>query len=148
MSALSAAKTVLEADGTLLATATGGIYDYDETGRLGISRTTTPAAFDSNELIKPCVLLKSRSLRPDYILADDATQYVSAQEILEAWFYEDTGYTNILTMKARVYALLHTAALSGTFACYWIGDVQDQRDVDIDASVERSEYQVYLPQSV
>jgi hypothetical protein len=145
---LSAAKTILEADATLVAAATGGIWDYDETGRLGINRTTTPAAFDSNEILKPCVLLKLRSSTPDGILADDASQYTSVREMLEVWFYEEEGYTNIETMRNRVYALLHAQQLTGTFQVLWQGDVRGQRDVEMDASVERSDYLAITSKSV
>lgn len=148
MSVLSAAKTILEADATLVAAATGGIWDYDETGRLGINRTTTPAAFDSNEILKPCVLLKLRSSTPDGILADDASQYTSVREMLEVWFYEEEGYTNIETMRNRVYALLHAQQLTGTFQVLWQGDVRGQRDVEMDASVERSDYLAITSKSV
>jgi len=148
MSTLSAAKAILEADATLLAIATGGVWDFDETGRLGLSRTLTPAAFDANGLVKPCVLLKLRSSTPDHVLQDDAGQYSSLVEMLEVWFYEDTGYAHIETMRERVYALLHAQQLTGTFAVYWAGDVRDQRDIELDASVERSQYQVYRGRSV
>jgi len=148
MSTLSAAKTILEADATLLATATGGIWDFDETKRLGLSRTTTPTAFDSDLIIQPCVLLKLRSSTPDFILADDENQYVSAQEMLEAWFYESDGYANIETMRDRVYVLLHTVQLTGTFQVLWAGNFRPGiRDDDLDANVERSGYQVFLPKS-
>lgn len=148
MSALSAWKTILEADATLLATATGGIWDFDETGRLGLSRTLTPTAFDSNGIIKPCILVKLRTSTPDYILADDSNKYVSVQEFLEAWFYESSGYTNIETMRDRVFALTHTVQLTGTFQCFWAGNIRPGiRDDDLDAFVERSDYQVYLPKS-
>ena len=117
MSALAAAKAILEADATLLATATGGVWDFDETGRLGLSRQSTPAAFDANLTIKPCILVKSRSTNPDYILADDANKYVSTREILEIWLYQDSGYSTIETMKLRIHILLHTVQLVGTFVC-------------------------------
>jgi hypothetical protein len=147
LSALSAAKAILEADGTLLATATGGIWDFDETGRLGINRTTAPAAFDANEIIKPCVLLKLRSSEPDQALVDEGTRYQSVNEALEVWFYEDTGYSNIETMRDRVWILLHAVQLSGTFMCLWTGDVRQARDTDLDASVERSVYRVTTSKS-
>lgn len=140
MTTLSAAKAVLKADATLVAAATGGIWDWDETGRLGLSRTGTPTAWDSNLRIKPCVLLKLRSAEPDGSLRDDATQYSSVREMLECWFYQDTGYTAIETMRSRVYALLHAKQLSGTFQVLWAGDVRNQRDIALDASVERSDY--------
>lgn len=148
MSVLSAAKAILEADATLLATATGGIWDFDETGRLGINRTTTPAAFDANEIIQPCVLLKLRSSEPDQALVDEGARYQSVNEILEVWFYEDTGYSNIETMRDRVWALLHAVQLSGTFMCLWAGDVRQARDTDLDASVERSVFQAVTKKSV
>jgi len=147
LSALSAAKALLEADATLLATATGGVWDYDETGHLGINRTTTSAAFDSNEIIKPCVLLKSRSSEPDQSLVDEGARYQSTTEMLEAWFYEDDGYSNIEIMRDRVWVLLHAVQLSGTFMCLWAGDVRQARDTDLDASVERSVYQVVTKKS-
>jgi hypothetical protein len=143
MSVLAAVKTLLEADATLLATATGGVYDYDETGRDGISRTAaaTSAAFDANGIVKPCVLLKSRSETPDGILADDAERVVSAREMLEAWYYADSGFAAINTMKARVYTLLHATQVSGSFIVYWQGDIRfPVRDPDLDANVERSDY--------
>lgn len=147
MTTAATIKTLLEADGTLLATATGGVWDWAETGAEGISRTRTGAAFDSNELIQPCVLVKLRSSRPDYALADDDGQQVSVQDMVECWFYEFEGYTNINTMRERVYALLHAQQISGTFQVLWTGDGPQTRDSDLDASVQRSEYQVFRLQA-
>lgn len=144
MSTVSDAKAVLEADTAILvALATGGIYDYAETGPDGISRTTTPSAFDDNEIIKPCILLKSRGAVPDLALTDEGTQYLSVQEALEVWFYEDTGYTSIEAMRDRVYTLLHATQLANTFKLLWAGDVRSQRDTNVDANVERSEFTVH-----
>jgi len=147
VSALSAAKALLEADATLLATATGGMWDFDETGRLGINRTTTPAAFDANEILKPCVLLKLRSSEPNPLLQDEGARYSGVREMLEVWFYEDDGYSNIETIRDRVFSLLHAVQLSGTFMCLWAGDVRGPRDSDLNASVERSTYQVATKKS-
>ena len=147
MSALSAAKAILEADATLLATATGGIFDYTETGRQGLSRTITPTAFDSNGIIKPCVLLKLRDAIPDGQLADDASQYVSVRQILEAWFYADSSFAAIETMRDRVFTLLHGKQLTGTFVVRWAGDVRGQRDIELDAFLERSDYLVITKRS-
>lgn len=144
---VSAAKAVLEADITLSTVATGGIYDLDEAGPNGISRTITPSAFDDNEVIKPCVLVKLRSATPDGELEDEAEQYVSVREVLEVWFYEDSGYSNINTMRDRVYTLLHATQLLGTFKVLWAGDTRNQRDTELDANVERSEYAVYTYKS-
>jgi len=148
LSALSSIKTRLEADATLLATATGGIYDLAETGRLGINRTNTPSAFDSAGVIKPCVLLRLRSSTPDYVLQDDSNQYQSVREVVEVWFYEDSGYTAIETMRSRCYTLLHSKQVTGAFAIRWAGDIRSQIDFDLNASVERSDYSVVTYRSV
>lgn len=142
MTILSAAKTILEADATLLATATGGVYDFNETGALGVNRTLTTDAFDSNGLVKPSVLLRLRSSTPDGFINDDANQSRSSRDMLECWFYENAGYININTMRDRVYTLLHGVQLTGSFICYWDGDIRGQRDVDLDANVERTDYLV------
>ncbi|TXH53009.1 MAG: hypothetical protein E6Q97_14380 [Desulfurellales bacterium] len=148
MSTVEAMRSVLEADATLVALATGGIFSFTETGRLGINRTNTPAAFDSNGIIKPCVLLRLRSSTPDYVLQDDSNQYQSVREAVELWFYEDSGYSAIETMRSRCYALLHATQVTGVFAIRWAGDIRNQIDFDLNASVERSDYQVTTKRSV
>lgn len=144
MSARGTIKALLEADATLLATATGGVWDFDETGRLGISRETTAAAYSVAGIIKPCVLVKGRGARADGAINDDVAQIVSTREIVEIWFYQDIGYTTIRTMKARVYALLHGKRITGTFAVNWVGEIfTDMRDNEMgNISVERDDYQV------
>ncbi len=139
MSAVSTVKAVLEADATLLATATGGVWDYDETGRLGINRTTTPGAFGANGILKPCILVKGRSAVADGLLADDAAQYASVRETVELWLYEDAGTTAIETMASRARKDLHGVQLDGTFGCWWQQDI-DGRDDTMSASFRRSDY--------
>lgn len=148
MSALSAIKAILEADATLLAAATGGIWDLNETGRMGISRTGQPTAF-TNGIIKPCLLVKSRTYRPDGSLADDAIQYVSTQEFIEVWTYQDSGFVTIETMLGRVFVLLHGQQIEGTFRVVWQGDTRPGvRDDDLDANVVIANYMAVAKRSV
>lgn len=138
---LANAKAILEADATLLALATGGIYDWDETGRMGINRTNTPTAFTSG-IIKPCLLLKLASSVPFGGIADDPNKIVSVREMLEAWGYQDSGYATIKSMLDRVYTLLQGELLGG-FACHFAQKVQPPgRDIEMDASVEYDRYAV------
>lgn len=148
MTVLSTVKAILEADTTLLAAASGGVWDAAETGPDGINRTSTTAAFDSNLVIKPCVFLKLRSSVPDYILADDENQYVSVREMIEVWCYQNSGYATIETMRLRIYALLHAKQLAGTFAVRWQGDIQPFRDIDLKANGLRSDYLAVVKRSV
>lgn len=138
---LANAKTILEADATLLALATGGIYDFDETGRMGINRTNTPAAF-TNGIIKPCLLLKLRTSVAIDGLGDDPNRITAARDMLEVWAYQDSGYSTIKSMLARVYTLLQGKQLGG-FVCRWTMDLQPLRDIEMDANVQRSDFGVF-----
>jgi hypothetical protein len=140
---LANAKAILEADATLLALATGGIWDWDETGRMGINRsnTLTAAAFTSG-IIKPCVLLKLASSVPFGGIADDEAKLVSVREMLEVWAYQHTGYSTIKSMLDRAFTLLQGEQLGG-FSCRYAQKVQPPtRDIEMDASVEYDRYAI------
>lgn len=147
MSSEATFKAVLEADATLLATATGGIWSFDETGRKGLSRTGTTAAYDSNGVIQPCVLVSERAVNPEFSLQDNSNQYMSSRQIVEIYFYSDASFADIETMKDRVYVLLHATQPSGMFRCEWAGTTRGPRDTEIDAWVERDEYLCILKRS-
>lgn len=135
---------IVTALASVAATATGGIHTMDSTGRLGITRTTVPSAFTSG-IIKPCILVKQREtiLLPD--LHDTLPPLQSAKTVIELWFYQDSGYATIETMRNAVFPLLHGKQLDGAFQMFWVGDVRNNyRDTAIDASVERSDYELYL----
>jgi hypothetical protein len=148
MSIVATVKTVLEADATLLAAATGGVWDFDETGRKGINRTGTPTAFDANGILKPCLLVRGRSQNVDPALQDDANQVTVIREVFEVWIYQDTGYTTIRTLRDRVYRLLHAKPLAGTYRVQFQAHVPEARDPLLDASVERSDYLAVYKRSV
>lgn len=149
MSTQSAIKARLEADATLLATATGGCFDYDETGRMGLNRTNTPSAFDATTgVIKPSILVRARAAVPDFILRDVDGQYNSVRQVVEIYLYQDSGYGTIETMKNRVYALLNATQVTGAFFVSWAGDIGEQFDWDLNACVERSDYLVNTYRSV
>jgi hypothetical protein len=144
---LSSAKAILEADSALLALATGGVYDFDETGRLGINRTNaaTSSAYSSG-IIQPCLLLKLRSSVPFGGVADDSQRIVSARDMLEVWAYQDNGYSTIKSMLDRVYTLLQGQRVGGV-SCRWAMDLQPLRDAEMDANVGRADYAVVFLRS-
>ena len=148
MSVESTIKAVLEGDATLLATATGGVWSFDETGHMGISRTLTPTAFDSTGVIKPCVLVAQRNANPGLTVPDDASQVMDVRQVVECYCYSDASFATIATMKDRVYALLHAQRLTGPVRVDWAGDFRGPRDLDLDAWVERSDYLCVYVRSV
>lgn len=143
-------KATLIADATLLNSLTGSVYTYKETGRLGISRTTTPNAFDATtKKLKPCAVVKARSTVPDNLLADDGTQEQSVKPIIEIWLYEDGGAAGTIseTARARVYALLQGKQIGGIVRR--VHEVRDFRDPDLDhAQVMREDYEIRTVEGV
>lgn len=144
MSAASEIKVLLEADAILLASATGGIWDYDETGRLGLSLETTPGAYTAAGIIKPAIVVKGRGARPQGQINDEAARTLSTREIVEIWFYQDEGYDTIATMRNRVFTLLHEVRVEGTFRAQWAGNIlANMTDDEMgNISVERDDYAV------
>lgn len=139
--------TLFEADtgaGGVATLLTGGIYTYDETGRLGVNRDNTPSAFNTTTgLLKPCCVVKDRAQIPDSV-SDDATQQSGYRQIVELWFYDDgdAGYATINSAMLRAYRLLHGQHV--TYAqVHWAGDIPEQRDEDLDkACMARSDYEI------
>jgi hypothetical protein len=135
MSHASDAVAVLDADsgGSGVATLlTGGIYTFDETGRLGINRNNTPSAFDATTgLLKPCALVKDRGQVPDGGVADDGTQQVSYRQIVEVWLYDDGDATRTAldSAKARIFTLLAGKYIGGALF-RWADNPLDDRAPD------------------
>jgi len=88
--------TSLTSDSALMALLTGGVYTDTR-----ISRTNTPAAFDTNAEIKPCALLKLGVETP-------VPPYVRGTRLfIEVYLYQYLGYTTIKTARDRLYDLWH-----------------------------------------
>jgi len=133
-------ETLLEASGTLVTAATGGIHRLEDLGKLGLNRTLHPGSF-TNGIIKPTIVIRQRSNTPTYDIVDEANQLVSSRAVVELWFYQSSGYTTIGTMRNLVYPLLHDKRV-GTGRCMWIWEVLLERDSNLDASVERADFEI------
>jgi len=119
-------QTVMEADTALMATLTGGVYTVGTIGRDGISRDTTPSAFDSNGYLLPCALVKQRDLIADNQVID--LNIASAAQVIEIYFYQDSDYGSIETAYNRCFALFNQRILSDSFPCEWIGLIDREQD--------------------
>lgn len=143
MTVLSAAKTILEADSTLLATATGGVWDFTELGRMGLNRSNSQAAAAfTNGIVQPCIVLKIRSSTLVDGMSDDVAQKAAQRQMLECWFYADNSYAAIETMMARVYVDLHGKRVDN-HACRWQFDGPQFHDLDLDAFGQRSDFAIW-----
>jgi hypothetical protein len=119
---------VMAADGALMAILTGGVYTAAGAGPLGVTRETTPGAFDADGYLRPAALVRQRGQTPDGVIDDQETQQASAARVVEVWLYEDSGYTNIDAAGERLFRLLHGRKLTGTLPLEWAGGVDRQRD--------------------
>lgn len=107
--------TRMSSDTPLMAILTGGVHKYSATADTGITRETTPTAFDANGWLKPCALVKQRNL----ITTTDVVDYVqpvqSNRQIIEVRLYQRSEYSSIDTAKARLRALFHGHQFSDSF---------------------------------
>lgn len=108
-------ETVMEADATLMAILTGGVYPFGSLGLEGITRESVPTAFDANGYLKPCCIVKQRAAVPDGVLDDMITKEATTGQAVELWFYEDRGYTNIDAGMLRSRVLFHGYRFNDSF---------------------------------
>ncbi len=120
---------LLAGDTALRALLSGGVYASGTVGRLGITRKTTPDAFDADGYLKPCALVRQRALTPDGAVRDQIEQVLSAAQIVEVWLYQDTGYDAIDDAGIRVFALLEGVAVgAGTLPLELVNVIERERD--------------------
>jgi hypothetical protein len=113
----------LNDDATLAGILTGGVYhDIAE-----ITRQGATGAFDDNQEIKPCGLIKLSSESPT------GPYWNSQRLVVNIYLYERAGYDNIEAARARIFRLLHKKTLTpingGT--CWQVlhsNDIPDQED--------------------
>jgi len=116
-------KTALQADAPLVALLTGGIHnDIEE-----ISRYNPPAAFDANNEIKPCALIKLPNEAP-------AGPYLtSVRTTFVIYFYQREGYSVIEPAMALAFADLNEKNIgTGVWNIEYAGAVYQQRDQALD----------------
>lgn len=134
----------LSADTTLSSLATGGLYDWAQVGRRGLTRATLTA--NDTVPIQPALFLHWSSATP----FGGGEVGVAAQRVFfEVYFYQDSGYASIDAMRQRVMTLLHRQQLAlndgWCFLILWRGDVRQQQDEALGGvSMERSRYEVHI----
>jgi hypothetical protein len=126
----STVKEHLENDATLAAVLTGGFYATRE-----VTRQDTPAAFDDNGEIEPCLLVKLETDTP-------VGPYVRGSRLyFNVIFYQRSGYDVIDQALERTYDLLHRSKLTdGVWEISHADDVLDQEDEALNCSMSYSRY--------
>ena len=125
MTAYATILAALQADDTLSAILTGGVYDGNAVG--DISRQATPAAYDSNSELLPCAILKPETQAPAGPHPDGSRLY------LTLWFYQQSGNAEIDAARIRAYHLLHRATLAGGDGLWDIRHANDLLGIEMQA---------------
>lgn len=146
MSFESEIAAILDADATLDALLTGGIHQSSTVGVNGITRETTPSAFDANGYLKPSALVRQRNRVPTGDVLDFDAQIESARQIVEVWLYADSsaGYSTLDTAAARIRVLLMGETLTDSFElrlALWL-DRQRDNGALANAAMQRLDFQV------
>jgi hypothetical protein len=126
--------TLLAADTTLLSYLTGGIHNAGEVGE--ISRQNAAEAFDADDELLPCALVKGEVETP----VTGPYRNAAAAYVLVV-LYQQAGTGQIDPALERVFTLLHNRKLSGTWRLWHAGDLRDQEDQAIEARMHVSRYQ-------
>ena len=116
-------RTRLEADATLIAILTGGIYDASELPEDGLTPAAAPGAYTGTRL-KPCAVIRFRNQNETQIVG------ASKRRFFEIYFYQGVGQSSIDAAAARCRTLLHPHARSKTTAgqvyyTTWMDDAGD-----------------------
>lgn len=138
-------RLALQADATLTAILTGGIWDAATLDREGLS--LADVAKDTNGVrIKPAAVLRFRGSNP----TDQSDTIVGAESrFFEVWVYADSGYATIDSAIRRIKALfdLHyfTSDNEGLTYLRWAGDIGEIEAPELgNATADRSRYQIIL----
>jgi len=127
MSLSDSIKTALEADGALMALLTGGIFNNVEE----ISKQNTPEAFDANDEIKPCALIKLG------VETKTGPHARSVRTPIRIYFYQRQGYDVIDPAEELVFNILNDQQIGErVWNIEYGSEINQQRDQALDCALE------------
>lgn len=134
------------ANSAIMAQLSGGVYQSGLVGVEGITRETTPAAFDGEGYLHPCCLVRQRDLIPTLEVLDFDAQAKSTIQVVECWLYQDAPLYDVIdSVSGLLYALLQGKRLTYSFELDLAHMISRQRDNGSlgNASLGRLDFAVY-----
>ncbi len=134
---------------SLEALATGGIYNYPDTGRKGLTRLLAPVAFSERDgMLKPAIVVLQLKEVTDLAIIDPVSGFNSTVTPVNIWIYDkgttEDGYENIRAINERMYLLLAYQQLTGMFQILFDSTIKDKREPDLkEAAFYVAKYKVY-----
>ena len=143
----NALETLLDADATLTALLTGGIYARNTLGKVGLDPNNSVcsgayALDDGFNALQPCLVIRVRSEVPDGERVDVPSQTASVTTVVEFYLYDETSYTSIGSARNRIYALLQNKTLNGIGVMTLVNRLQYYDESLDDAATLKDDYQI------
>lgn len=117
--------TKLNADSTLLASLTGGLFRGETIKSVGINRTNTPTAYATAGTLKTLGVVRGRDINAIPAIKTPKAGIRMVRQVVEVYLYADAdaGWTTLNTAKDRVLALLDMKPLTGAFPVQFVNEV-------------------------
>ena len=135
-------RAALAADAELAGLLAGGIYAYEAIGRNGLSRVTTPGAYDEHGFLKTCAVVKVGEARAASGVRDAQS---GLRQRVEVYLYDDgdSGYGAICEGRDAVVGALDRRWVDGAGYVRCVGGVEDLRDAKLNnAALVRVDFEV------
>ncbi len=134
-----AVETVLEADATLMAILTGGVYTERGDGRAPVSPADTPTAYTTDATSGVVELLPCAVIRTEADVADGPA-WCGQRTTVRIGVYQKEGYASTGPALARIHALLHNGFTTLTNGhnvhMFWLDNIARE---SFDDSIEGGE---------
>ena len=139
--------TLLLADAEMVTLTPGGIYTDETLGVEGIRRgegSPTEDAFDVDGYLKTCVLVKQRSEVPYGDIRVSKEKITATSQVVEIYFYEFRGHSEIDAAKDRAYEILENERLDSSYPIMWVGETAHVPDVGpvMNSTTLRQDWQI------
>lgn len=120
MSLEDAYATRMTSDGPLLGILAGGVYKWKDIAPLGLRRgehSPTANAFDADNLLLPCAVVKEGAIVPTGDVVDYDAKIESVRQRVEIWLYQDRDWSEdaIGAAVARLRTLFFGERFDDTF---------------------------------
>jgi len=137
--------TLCKANNPLMAVLTGGIYNYEDTGRKGMNRVVLPFAYNEQTgLVAPVAIFLELDETADN-QAVDAAGYQTTQTPVLCWVYDsgNNGFGTVRTASQSIIKLLNFQQIPGAFQVIYQSVLQNKREPALnDASYYRLKFNV------
>ncbi len=127
----------------------GGIYNYPDTGRKGLTRLLSPKAFsEADGMLNPAAVVLQLKEISDGQIVNPTDGYNSTVTPINIWIYDkgttNVGYENIKLANDRIYLLLAYQQLTNMFQILYDGTIKDKREPDLkESAFYVAKYKVY-----